>query len=329
MKELENLRIGVIGVGSMGQNHCRVYSEISNLVGVSDNDAKLAERVGEKFDVPWYNDFNDMLEHVDAVTVSVPTFLHHSISLKVIEAGVHLLVEKPLAASVEEAREIVRKASESNVVLAVGHIERHNPVIEYARNSIKNNEWGEIVNLSSRRVSPYPTRISDVGVIFDMAIHDIDVLCHLSDSPIHSVYASGGSVVSDNEDYITIILNFSSGIVGSCEASWLTPMKVRKLAITCSTHFTELDYMDQSIAISTSNFIENQSGNLFSPPVEVDSFTKKLPREEPLKKELVDFLSSITKSRSPLVTGEEGLLNVSIAQAALTSLKNNSLFKFI
>ena len=252
----ENLRVEVIGVGSMGQNHCRVYNEISNLVAVSDSNTMLAKKGREKFAVPWYNDFNDMLEHVDAVTVSVPTFA--IVYLKVIDAGVHLLVEKPLASSVEEAREIVGKARENNVVLAVGHIERHNPVIGFVRDSILNNEWGKVINLSSRRVSPYPSRISDVGVIFDTAIHDIDVLCHLSNSPVHSVYASGGSVVSDNEDYINILLNFSSGIVGSCEASWLTPMKVRKLAVTCSTHFAELDYMGQSVAY-TSNFIENQT----------------------------------------------------------------------
>ena len=108
MNRIKDVRVGVIGVGLMGQNHCRVYNEISNLVAVSDNNEELAEKAGKKFGVPWYKDFNDMLDQVDAVTVSVPTFLHHSVSLKVIDAGVHLLIEKPLAATVEESKEIVQ-----------------------------------------------------------------------------------------------------------------------------------------------------------------------------------------------------------------------------
>ena len=317
---------GVIGVGSMGQNHARVYNEISNLVAVSDPNEAQGREVAERFGVNWYANYKDMLEVVDAVSIAAPTVWHREIAEVVALAGVHLLVEKPIAGTVSDAEAIIITAKSAGVTLAVGQIERHNPVVQYAKKALARKEWGDLITLSSTRVSTFPERIVDVGVIFDFLIHDIDVMNYLCADVVSSVYASGRFYKSNkHEDHACLVLNFGNGIVGICEASWLTPMKVRKLRLTCSTHFVELDYIDQSIKVSKSDYKGVDQQNLFKSKLEVESNHLILPKNEPLKSELQDFLNAIITKTSPLVTGEEGLLAVKVAQAASESLNNHNL----
>ena len=322
------IRTGVIGVGSMGQNHARVYNEISNLVAVSDPNESQGREVAERFGVNWYANYKDMLAVVDAVSIAAPTDWHREIAEVVAIAGVHLLVEKPIAGTLSDAEAIIIAAKNAGVTLAVGQIERHNPVVQYAKKALVRKEWGDLITLSSTRVSTFPERITDVGVIFDFLIHDIDVMNYLCEDTVSSVYASGRFYKSNkHEDHTCLVLNFGNGIVGLCEASWLTPMKVRKLILTCSTHFVELDYIDQSIKVSKSDYKGLDQQNLFRSKLEVESNKLILPKNEPLKNELKDFLNAIITNKSPLDTGEEGLSAVKVAQAASKSLNNHKIIK--
>ena len=328
MNKFAKIRTGVIGVGSMGQNHARVYSEISNLVGVADPNKEQGIAISERLGVKWYSNYEELLSEVDAVTIAAPTFLHKKIAKIVAEAGVNMLVEKPLAGNSSDAQDIITTASRNNVVLAVGHIERHNAIVQRARECVEQGEWGEIISLSASRFSNYPSRIRDVGVLFDLTIHDVDVLCFLANSKVNSIHAVGGHFKNQKyEDYVSLSLRYDDGKVGLCQTNWLTPMKVRELNILTTTGFVNLNYLNQEIHHLSSTYNTIDESNLYKTGMEVAKSKIKLKGEEPLKNELIDFLNSIVKKTNPLVSGEEGLMAVRIVEAGLKSLKENKVIK--
>jgi len=322
-KMYENIRTGVIGVGSMGQNHARVYSEISNLVGVCDSNKFQGEEIAAKYNVPFYSDIDELLKKVDAVTIAVPTTLHLPIARRASSHGVNMLIEKPLSISPKDSEEIIKLAYVNKVKLAVGHIERHNSVIGYAKRKILSGKWGEVISLSSKRVSNYPERITDVGVVFDLGIHDLDILSYLTGEKVSSVYAVGGNKkLEEKEDFVSIVLTFESGKVGYCEINWLTPMKIRSLNINCTSRYIELDYISQSAKQYSSKFLNLDKSNLYSTELDIKLEESQIEKVEPLRLELLDFLNSIETDSDPLVTGEDGLNAVIIATAVLNSLKS-------
>jgi len=316
--KIKKIRTGVIGVGSMGQNHARIYSEISDFVAVSDTDEINGRKIAEKFGVSFYPDFRDMLDHVDAVSIAVPTIYHKKVSEIVASSKKHILVEKPLASTYSDAKSIIKICEHNGINLSVGHIERHNPVVAYAKNAIENGVWGEVISMSSKRLSLFPGRIKDVGVIFDLAIHDIDIMNYLSNSSATMVKSIFGCRENKNlEDHATIIIGFENGINGICEVNWLTPTKVRKLSLTCTRAFVELDFMSQNILIYNSDSLQVVPENLYLTKQEVKMEKIEIENKEPLLLEIQDFLKSILDKRQPLVTGYEALENIRIAEEAL------------
>ena len=316
------LNVGVIGIGLMGQNHARVYSEIANLVGIADPDEEILGEVSKRFNVKGYKHFKDILElkDLDAVSVSSPTSTHFEVTKAAIEAGKHVLVEKPMGGELERAKELVVKAKKKGVVLAVGYIERHNPVVGITKKLIEKKEFGEVISVSSRRVSSFPSRIKDVGVILDLGIHDIDVIRYLLGSKVRSVYTlAGGTGKKEFEDHANILLEFDNGVFAFIEVNWLTPMKVRKVSLTCSQNFVEMDYINQNLQISSSTIKKLDAGNLYRIPQEYEERKIEVEKREPLKNELSDFLDAIEKGKEPLVSGEEGLRILEIAHAAMQS----------
>ena len=288
------IKTGVIGIGSMGRNHARVFSEISDLVAVSDLNEKEGNRIATQFGAKYYKDYTEMLQEVDAVTIAVPTVYHKLVAEEVSSNGVHMLIEKPLASKPSEAEEIISFAEKNNVILAVGHIERHNPVIKYSKNIIDSGEWGDIIAMSSKRVSNFPDRISDVGVIFDLGVHDLDILCYLSNSEVSSIFAVGGKYQNKNdEDHANILLEFKNGIKSMSEISWLSPMKIRELTLTCSKAYVVINYATQEIEVLKSKFTNLDEGNLFNINQEIESQKIEIAKKEPLKIELENFLFSI------------------------------------
>jgi UDP-N-acetylglucosamine 3-dehydrogenase len=317
------INVGVIGVGSMGQNHARIYSEIANLIGVADPEEEAGKTLAKRLRTIYFHDYRDLLkEDIEAVTIATPTALHFSIAKEFIENGKHVLVEKPLCPTLEDSQKLVDLAKKMGVVLAVGMVERHNPVVEFAKEAIKDEEYGKVITAVARRVSSFPTRIKDVGVILDLGIHDIDVMRYLVGSDVESVFCSGGKHKHDFGDYANILLNFKNGVSGFIEVNWLTPMKVRKLALTCTKNFVELDYPSQSIEISSSTLREYDPFNLFHAHFEFDSRQVRLKKQEPLKRELEDFIKAIKEHKEPLVTGQDAVESLRTALAAVESQKN-------
>jgi UDP-N-acetylglucosamine 3-dehydrogenase len=316
------LNVGVVGLGSMGQNHARVYSEIANLICIADSNEEALNTVSKRFDVKGYLNYKDLLENeeLEAVCVSTPTSTHFEIANAFIKAGKHVLVEKPMTGDVKKAKILVESAKKNSVIIAAGFIERHNPVVGLTKSLIEKEQFGRVISISSRRVSSFPYRIKDVGVIFDLGIHDIDVIRYLLGSKVRSVYALAGKTgESEFEDHANILLEFENDILAVIEVNWLTPMKVRKVSLTCSKNFVEMDYINQLLQISSSTMKKIDTGNLYRIPQEYSERKIELERREPLKNELSDFLRAIDHDKMPLVSGEEGVVTLEIAHAAMLS----------
>ena len=326
------LKVGVIGLGSMGKNHARVCSEIENieLVGVSDIDKDAANVIAERFNIKNFVDYHELIPMIDAAIVATPTAYHHEIAIDLLNNGKHVLVEKPICESTAKAYELVKNAENNNLVLAVGHIERHNPVVKFVKDSLDGGKFGELISLTSKRVSNFPGRISDVGVMMDLGIHDIDIMCYLA-GKIDSVYAKAGRFTKDidHEDHANIVLNFENGICGIVEINWLTPMKVRKLFLTCSKNFVEADYIEQSVTISSSYIEEVDDMNLYKIPIQYNVNQVALEKREPLRNEIEDFVNAIENNGRPLASGDDGLMALKIAEAATNSYEKAEEVKVI
>ena len=318
------MKVGVIGVGSMGQNHARVLADLGELAAVADPDAKAGGAVANRHSVSYFPDYKALLkDRVDAVTICVPTNLHYAVAMDAIAAGKHVLVEKPICGTVRDAQRLVKAAREAGLILGAGHVERHNPVVESAKRYLEAGTWGDLITAGARRVSNFPERIRDVGVIMDLAIHDIDVLRYLVGKRVSSVFAVGGRQKHEAfEDHATILLSFANGMHGYVEANWLTPMKVRRLSLTCLRNFVELDYTAQSMTISSSSLGPLDPANLYQLPLDFDIRHVNLRKEEPLKRELKDFLRAVTDGKDPLVTGEDAVETLRVVEAAIESQRS-------
>ncbi len=311
------MKVAVVGAGVMGKNHARVLSTLNSLAGVVDADFELAERVASKYGVKASRDLSSL--DFDAAVIATPTVTHYELAKKVISMGKHVLVEKPFTHDLAKAQEIIDLAKDMGVTLAVGHIERFNPIVELFKNM---NNQKELITINAKRVSGFPTRIRDVGVILDLGVHDIDVFRYLV-GEIVEVYARGGKIKHDKyEDHASMLFTFKNGRHGYIETNWLTPKKIRKLWLTFTDKYAEGDYIEQWVEISSGK-LDYDEFNTFNIEVDLNIRRINLKREEPLRRELANFLDAIEKKKKPLVTGEDGLAAVKIAKAALESLKKN------
>lgn len=315
-------KTGVVGVGSMGQNHARLYSEISDLVGVYDVDKNQAKRVARRFGTKAFVKLDDLVDSAEALSICTPTKDHYEIATKAIGAGKAVLLEKPFTGDSGKARALCLDAEKEGTVLAAGFVERFNPVVSAARDALGEGKFGKLISLESRRVSSFPSRIRDVGVIMDLAIHDIDVMRHITSSEILGVYALGGRFAkTEFEDYANLLLEIEGGVTGFVEANWLTPMKVRRVSLTCSESFVELDYIDQSLKMASTKIREVDPGNMFQIPLEYDVRRISLEKEEPLRRELEDFLAAVGSDRAPHACGWDAVANLRVCEAASESLR--------
>jgi UDP-N-acetylglucosamine 3-dehydrogenase len=318
------MKVGVIGVGAMGQNHARVFSEISELVGVTDAVPEQAAKVASRLGTKAYTTVDDLLDDVDAVSICTPTSFHYDTAMKAILKGKHLLVEKPFTGDSEKAAEICQVAERHGVTLASGFIERCNPIVSVAKETMESGKIGKIISLASRRVSSFPARIRDVGVVMDLGIHDVDVMRHITSSNVRSVYAVGGRFANPLfEDYANLLMEFENDAVGFVEVNWLTPMKVRKVSFTCSGGFVQMDYTDQSLEVSTSKVGNMDQSDMFRIPLEYDVRKISVKKEEPLKTELVRFLEAAESGGVPAAGGVDAVQNLKVCEAALSSLRTH------
>ncbi|MGC9061122.1 MAG: Gfo/Idh/MocA family oxidoreductase [Thermoplasmata archaeon] len=319
------LKIGVIGTGVMGQNHARVISTLEKdavLVAVSDIDENTGKKVAERFGAEYHKDYRELKNLVDAVVIATPTKTHHEIAIEMLNAGKHVLVEKPIALDIEKAERMVEVANSQGVVLAVGHIERHNPVVKFAKTAFEKKQFGELNTMLSKRISPYPARINDVGVVKDIGIHEVDVQRFIANSEVESVSAYGGRANGGkHEDHASILLNFKNGKTGYINVNWLAPIRIRKIELLCTKVFVEMDYIEQEIYVSTSQIMDFDGSNSFQYPVEYNLRQIFLKKQEPLRLEIEDFVNAIKSGRKPLVDGNEGVQNLKVCEAVLRAME--------
>ena len=295
--------MGVAGVGAMGRNHARIYSKIEScqLVGVADVDFDKAKEVAQMYGAQAFRNYEELLGKVDAVSIALPTSLHREAALKFIERGVHCLVEKPIASSLKDAQEIVEAAEKHGVKLMVGHIERFNPAVKKLKEIVDTGKLGKLLLLSARRVGPFAPRIVDVGIIIDLATHDIDVARYLTGKEPVKVFAKYGSIKHPKEDHAILLLDFDE-IAASIEVNWFTPHKVRTLVATGTDAIAYLNYIEQELEVYNAEW----------------KMIPKIEKREPLEEELRHFINCIEKDSKPLVDGYEGLKTLEVALTSLS-----------
>ena len=249
---MEKINVAIIGIGVMGKNHARVYSEMDNvnLVAICDSNKETAKEIAGTYKTSYYNDHKEMLEKekIDAISICVPTKLHKQVALDVIKNKINVLIEKPIAATTEEAKEIIEEAEKNNIKLMIGHIERFNPVVRELKKRIENNELGKIFQIHCVRLSLFPQRIIDVGVIVDLAIHEIDILRYIIDSKVKRVFAETAQRVhSEHEDLLIGTVRFENNILGVINVNWLTPKKVREIRVSGEKGMFVANYLTQEL----------------------------------------------------------------------------------
>jgi UDP-N-acetylglucosamine 3-dehydrogenase len=304
--KMKKIRVGVIGVGAMGKHHVRIYHEMRDveLVGVSDVNARTAAEIATDYDTEAFINCEQLLnKDLDAVSIAVPTSLHKEIVSKTTQYGAHMLIEKPIADSLGNADAIIDVAGRKNLKLMIGHIERFNPAILKLKELIDAGELGEILSISCRRVGPYAPRIRDVGIITDLAVHDIDTISYLYGKRAIQVYSIAGNSFHIKEDYASLLLQYDAKRSGTVETNWLTPYKMRTLTATGTGGVASADYLTQSLELWTDEGRIN---------VEIE-------KEEPLKIELAQFVDAIRNGKEPSPSGEEGKYVLSVAIAAIES----------
>ena len=330
------LKVAVIGVGSMGKNHARVYRDTDDarLVAVADANHATAAAVGERHGIPAYADYREMLEkeQPDAVTVAVPTALHEAVATDAMEAGADVLIEKPIAATTEEGERLVARAERLGRRLMVGHIVRFNPATQMLRQKLDDGELGRIFQIVARRVGPFPPRIRDVGVVVDLAPHDLDLMRFLTgEDPVRLFAEVERRIHTRHEDLLLGTLRFPGGIVGSLEINWLTPNKVREVLVLGERGMFRIDDLTQDLY-----FYENAQagGDLWSPLSVLRGVSEgqvvrfAVPREEPLKAEIRAFVDAIVEDRPPPVAGEDGVAALRLALALVESGRSNRLLRW-
>jgi predicted dehydrogenase len=308
------IRIGVIGVGNMGQHHTRVLSFLKDveMVGVADINVERGLDTASKYRVRFFEDYRDLFPYVDAVCIAVPTKLHHEVGMTCLKAGIHVLVEKPIAASIAEAESLVNAAAESHCILQVGHIERFNPAFQELSKVLKTEE---LLALEAHRMSPYSNRANDVSVVLDLMIHDIDLLLELAASPVVRLTASGSRAADSGYlDYVTATLGFANGIVATLTASKVTHRKIRHIAAHCKNSLTEADFLNNEILIhrqTTANCMTDYGQVLYRQDGLIEKvYTSNI---EPLHAELEHFVNCVRGGNQPSVGGEQALKALRLA----------------
>ena len=321
------LKVAVIGVGAMGHNHARVYSEMPDvdLVAVADSDGQIAQAVAKRYGACAYTDLTQLLDEKkpDAVTIAVPTVDHLDVAFQVIQRKIHLLIEKPIAFNADEGQQIIVAAEQAGVRLMIGHIERFNPAVIALKAHLAAGELGRVFQIDAHRQGPFPVRINDVGVVIDLAVHDLDVMRYVTGAEVTRVYAeTERRIDSTREDLLIGLVRLSDGAIGTLTTNWLTPTKIRELFVTGERGMFRVDYLTQDLY-----FFENATANggdwetlrILRGVSEGRMIRHVVAKKEPLRAEQEAFLASVRAQVPVPVTGLDGLKALELAQAMTAS----------
>ncbi|MDD5449688.1 MAG: Gfo/Idh/MocA family oxidoreductase [Candidatus Omnitrophica bacterium] len=304
---MADIRVAVIGIGHLGSIHARVYSQLNGvkLAGVCDTDVSRARKIAREFRTEHFTDYRPLIGKIDAASISVPTNLHHEISKYFLENGVNLLIEKPITKTVAEADELLSIAKAKGLILQVGHVERFNSAFLAAEKTIKNPLF-----IECHRLGPYKQRSTDIGVVLDLMIHDIDIILGLVKDEIKEIDAIGAAVLSDYEDIANVRLKFKNNVICNLTASRITNKTMRKIRIFQKNAYISLDYHKPSCLVYT------MSGK------KINCQRVRVRKEEPLKLELEAFIDCVRTKEKPLVSGIEGREALATAITIQEQIKN-------
>ena len=311
----KRIKVGVFGVGSLGQWHARVYSELDNveLAGVYDIDIKRARSIAKKYKTRAYDNISELAQAIEAASVAVPTDKHFGIFTELADYNLHMLMEKPIASSTEEAEKMVKIAQQKNILLQVGHVERFNPVMTFLDSRLTNPRFIEAI-----RIAPYPPsrkgakpRGTEVSVVHDLMIHDLDVILHLIPSKIKQINATGIAVLSETEDIANVRIGFENGCVANITASRISREQIRKIRVFQEDTYVSLDYMKQAGVICSKN----------GGKIKVDKVP--IEKKNALDLELESFANCVIMRRTPVVTGEHGFESLKLAVEICRKIRND------
>jgi len=311
------LKAAVIGIGVMGKNHVRVVNSLENveLVALADSDEELLKETAEQYDVKSFSDYKELLnnEELDMVSVVVPTKLHKEVALAAIEKGLHVLIEKPIALDEKDAEEIITAAKKKNVKIMIGHIERFNPAVIELRKHLK--DAGEIYKIDVQRIGPYPGRVTDIGVITDLSVHDLDIITFLLNEMPVRIYAETQQKIHTKEDSVVALLTYPNELVAVLNINFISPTKIRQLNIFGTKGMFRVDYLNQTL-----KFVQNPS---YSDDMEKNGSAWKVSegkttdievnKKEPLLAEYEAFADSIINNNPSPCSGEDGLTALKLA----------------
>jgi len=291
-------RVGVVGVGHIGKNHARLYAELSSgrFTAIYDTDRAVAEARAAEFGVKAVASLEEFAEEVDAASIATPTSTHFEIARELLNRGKHLLVEKPITDNTAHASELAELAAAHDLVLQVGHVERFNPVLSALEKRLTNPRF-----IEAHRLSPYPNRSTDIGVVLDLMIHDLEIILHLVRSPVETIDAVGVPVLSRGEDIANARIRFENGCVANITSSRISPEQMRKIRVFQEDVYLSLDY-------------QNQSGEMYRRTSEgLERHEVEIEREEPLKRELAAFIECAATGRAPKVSGFQAAAALELA----------------
>ena len=296
---MQKLKIAVVGVGYLGKFHVQKYAQLpeSELVAVCDSNAEVAQTIADEHGVAVHTDYNELIGKVDAVSIVVPTQKHYEVAKVFLENGVHVLLEKPITSTVEQARELVSIAADKNLVFQIGHLERFNPAVMALDDVLKEAQF-----IESHRIAPFNPRGADVNVILDLMIHDIDIILDFVRSPVKSIQANGVPVLSNDIDVANARIQFENGCVANVTASRVSMKSERKMRIFQPDAYITIDFQNKKLGVHRKG-----EGEMFPGIAEIDSLEREFEQGDALLAESVAFLKSINEKSRPVVSGEDGM----------------------
>jgi UDP-N-acetylglucosamine 3-dehydrogenase len=329
----KTLRAAVVGLGAMGANHARIYAGLPDveLVAVADVDPDRLRAVSCQHGGRGYADVPAMLaaQRPDVVTVAVPTRSHAEVAGRVIDAGVALLVEKPLAATIDEGCRLRDRAAAAGVPMTVGHIERFNPAVIELKRRVEAGELGRVFQIHARRVGPFPERVRDVGVVLDLAPHDIDVMRFVLGAEVARVQAETEQrVATEHEDMLSGLLRFTDGVVGVLDVNWLTPAKIRELSVLGERGMFRVDYLARELTFyenghpraESTGWAARHARGVTEGPVRAIEIEKR----EPLRVELEAFVAAVRNGAPPAVSPDDGIAAIAAAEALVRAARTGA-----
>lgn len=326
MADMTKVKACVIGAGVMGMNHIRILSDLEGveLVGVSDVSPENLDKA-KRYCKSTYGDYREMIrkEHPDMACIVVPTSLHYEVAEFLIRNNVNVLIEKPITEKIDDAKKIIALAKEFNVKATVGHIERFNPAIQELKKEISKGKLGRPFKIDVHRVGPFPKRIRDVGVVIDLAVHDIDIIRYILGDEVERVYAEvERNINTTNEDILSAVIRMKNKTICHLNVNWLTPKKVRTLHVVGEKGMFVADYLERSLCLYENDFINTESFNSQKGTFEINEgkmIKYNTKDKDLLTEELKDFVNAIVNDKEPLISLEDGMKAIEIAHCILES----------